>query len=211
MQYDKKYFQGRRSFFYSLGGYRDVPSYFDRLANWFRPHTGTGPVLDVGCAYGFLLARFNDGRELAGCDVSEWAIQEAARRLPKARFTVLDHDGRLPYPDAHFSAILCTEVIEHIAPGQQVRLLSESVRILAPGGRFCMSGPNLNLLRRLIYSGADRREAHVGMRSLGDWKQELARHSLQPVASWTFLHGFLPGRFQQSWMPECAVVARKEG
>jgi SAM-dependent methyltransferase len=187
MQYDRSYFQGRRSFFYSLGGYRDVGVYFDRLAGWFRPHAGTGPLLDIGCAYGFLLARFNDGRDLRGCDVSSWAIEQASLRVPKARF----------------------DVLEHIAPEGQVRLLAEVARILVPGGRFCMTSPNLCILRRTVYFGADRRESHIGMRSLGDWKQELRRRNLYTVASWTFLHGFLPGRFTSSWMPECALVATR--
>jgi SAM-dependent methyltransferase len=210
MQYDKKYFQGRRSFFYSLGGYRDIAPYFDRIARWFRPHTGKGPLLDVGCAYGFLLARFNDGRDLAGCDISAWAIERATRRLPRARFAVLSHDGGLPYPDGHFSAVMCTDVLEHIAPDRQARVLSEAARVLAPGGRFCMTGPNLSRLRRRLYAGADRREAHVGMRHLRQWKKELLHHNLRPVASWTFLHGFLPGRFRAHWLPECALVAKKE-
>ncbi|MCX5669731.1 MAG: class I SAM-dependent methyltransferase [Planctomycetota bacterium] len=210
MQYDRKYFQGRRSFFYSMGGYRDVGLYFNRLARWFRPHTGRGPLLDVGCAYGFLLARFNDGRDLAGCDVSAWAIQQAIGRVPRGRFSVLDPDGGLPYPDASFSAVLCTDVLEHLAPDDQGRLLSESARVLAPGGRFCMTTPNLNFLRRRLYGGADRREAHVGMRRLGELKRELGRQNLRTLEHWTFLHGFLPGRFRSAWLPECALVARKE-
>jgi len=211
MQYDRLYFSGRRSFFYSLGGYRDFASYFNRLAAWFRPHAGTGPLLDVGCAYGFLLARFNDGRELAGCDISDWAIREAGRRLPHARFLVLDSGGPLPYPDAHFSAVLCTDVLEHIAPDGQAALLAEAERILVPGGRFCMTTPNLGAVRRHIYLGADRREAHIGMRHLDDWVRELGRRNLRTVDCWTYLHGFLPGRFHRPWMPECAIVARKEG
>ena len=210
MQYDKRYFAGRRSFFYSLGGYRDVKSYFDRLARWFRPHAGSGPLLDVGCACGFLLSRFNDGRGLAGCDVSAWAIEQAAKRLPRAAFAVLENNGLLPYPDGHFSAVLCTDTLEHLAPEVQARTLSETARVLAPGGRFCMTAPNLNTLRRYVYPGADRREAHVCMHHLNGWKRELSRHNLHPVESWTFLHGFLPGRFSALWMPECAVVARKD-
>jgi SAM-dependent methyltransferase len=210
MEYDQAYFQGRRSFFYSLGGYRDVSLYFSRLARWFRPHAGNGPLLDVGCAYGFLLSRFNDGRELAGCDVSAWAIQQAVRRLPRARFAVLSHDGLLPYPDGCFSAVLCTDVLEHIAPAQQVRLLGETARVLAPGGRFCMTSPNLGGVRRRLYPRADRREEHIGMRNLSEWKQELLRHRLRTVDSWTFLHGFLPGRFNVRWLPECALVAARE-
>jgi SAM-dependent methyltransferase len=211
MQYDRLYFSGRRSFFYSLGGYRDFSSYFNRLAGWFRPHMGAGPLLDVGCAYGFLLARFNDGRELAGCDISDWAIQQATRRLPRARFTVLQPDGVLPYPDGHFSAILCTDVLEHVAPDRQAALLAEAARVMAPGGSFCMTSPNFSPLRRRVYRRADRREGHIGMRRLEEWSEELQRQGLRTVESWTYLHGLLPGRYHKPWMPECALVAKKDG
>ncbi|HUU10229.1 MAG TPA: methyltransferase domain-containing protein [Phycisphaerae bacterium] len=209
MLYDKKYFQGRRSFFYSMGGYRDVGLYFDRLARWFRPHAPSGPLLDVGCACGFLLSRFNDGRTLCGCDVSQWAIDEATRRLPKARFAVIDDDGRLPYPDGQFRTVLCTDVLEHVAGEAQTRMLSEFARVLAPGGQVCITTPNLNRFRRWVYRRADRMEAHVGMRHLRDWRREFGRHGLGITRHWTYLHAFLPGRFGSPWLPECALVARR--
>lgn len=209
MQYDRDYFEGRTSFFYQVGGYREVALYFNRLARWFLPHAGRGPLLDFGCAYGYLLARFDDGRELAGCDVSAWAVSRAERRLPHARFRVIDPDGGLPYDAQSFGAVLCTDVLEHIEPSRQPRVLEELARVLAPGGRFCMTTPNLGTLRRWLYGAADRAEGHVGMRRVGEWRRLLARHGLCVVDSWTYLHGFLPGRFRRSWLPECAIVAAK--
>jgi len=209
MQYDQDYFEGRTSFFYSMGGYRDVETYFGRLARWFSPHAGAGPILDFGCAYGFLLARFDDGRPLSGCDVSPWAIQQAERRLPHARFHLLDADGGLPYGDGAFDAVLCTDVLEHIEPARQSQVLGEVKRVLAPGGRFCMTTPNQGLMRRWLYNWADRNEGHVGIRRIGEWRRLLAQSGLPVVDSWTYLNGFLPGKFQRSWLPECAIVARK--
>jgi SAM-dependent methyltransferase len=209
MEYDRDYFEGRTSFFYCMGGYREVGLYFNRLARWFLPHAGHGPLLDFGCAYGFLLARFDDGRELAGCDVSEWAIRRAERRLPHANFHVLDPSGGLPYGDRLFGAVLCTDVLEHIAPDRQADVLGEVARVLAPGGRFCMTTPNLGTMRRWLYGRADRTEGHVGMRRLGEWKRLLARQGLRVEECWTYLHGFMPGKFRRSWLPECAIVATK--
>ena len=209
MQYDQDYFEGRTSFFYSFGGYRDVETYFGRLARWFSPHAGTGPLLDFGCAYGYLLARFDDGRPLSGCDVSPWAIQQAERHLPHARFHLLDADGGLPYGDASFEAVLCTDVLEHIEPARQPQVLGELNRVLAPRGRFCMTTPNVGMMRRWLYAGADRAECHVGMHRLRDWRRLLAQCGLPVVDSWTYLNGFLPGRFHRSWLPECAIVAQK--
>lgn len=209
MRFDQDYFEGRTSYFYQFGGYRDVGSYFSRLAGWFAPHAGSGAVLDVGCAYGFLLARFDDGRPLCGCDVSEWAIRQAEARLPRGRFQVIGASDPLPYEDGRFDSVLCTDVLEHLVPARQDAVLAEVARVLAPGGRFFMTTPNLGLLRRWVCGRADRAEEHITMRPLRAWKDELARHGFQTLDSWTYLNGFLPGRLRVGWLPECAIVARK--
>jgi len=209
MVYDRDYFEGRTSYFYQFGGYRDVGKYFTRLAGWLRPHTGSGPMLDLGCAYGFLLSRFDDGRRLYGCDVSEWAIRQAADRFPQGQFVTADGTGPLPYDDGRFETVLCTDVLEHIAPERQTDVLAEVHRILAPAGRFCMTTPNLGRLRRWIYRRADRLERHIGMRHLEGWKAELGRLGFQIADCWTYLNGFLPGRLHVTWLPECGIVARK--
>jgi SAM-dependent methyltransferase len=211
MVYDEAYFRGRTSYFYQFGGYRDVGKYFTRLANWFRPHAGRGAVLDIGCAYGFLLSRFADGRRLYGCDVSEWAIDQARRRLPQAEFVTADGTAPLPYDDGRFEAVLCTDVLEHIHPDRHGNVLAEVHRVLAPSGRFCMTTPNLSLMRRCVYRRADRLEQHIGMRHLKEWQAELARHGFEVTDRWTYLNGFLPGRLRVTWLPECGIVARKAG
>jgi len=209
MRFDQDYFEGRTSYFYQFGGYRDVGSYFSRLAGWFAPHAGSGAVLDVGCAYGFLLARFDDGRPLCGCDVSEWAIRQAEARLPRGRFQVIGAADPLPYEDSRFDSVLCTDVLEHLVPERQYAVLAEVARVLAPGGRFFMTTPNLGLLRRWVYGRADRAEEHVAMRPVHAWKDELARRGFEMLDIWTYLNGFLPGRLRVGWLPECAIVARK--
>jgi SAM-dependent methyltransferase len=207
--YDRDYFRGRTSCFYRFGGYRDVGSYFDRLAGWFRPHVGRGPMLDLGCAYGFLLARFDDGRRLCGCDVSAWAVRQARRRLPHAEFVVADGSRPLPYAAGRFEAVLCTDVLEHIDPCRHDGVLAEVHRLLAPGGRFCLTTPNLGRLRRWVYARPDRVEGHVGMRHVAAWTAALAPHGFDLIDSWTYLNGFLPGRARVTWLPECGIVARK--
>jgi ubiquinone/menaquinone biosynthesis C-methylase UbiE len=115
----------------------------------------------------------------------------------------------LPYGDRSFDAVLCTDVLEHIEPDRQSQVLGEVARVLAPGGRFCMTTPNRGLMRRWLYGRADRTEGHVGIRRVGEWRRLLAQSGLPVVDSWTYLNGFLPGRFQRTWLPECAIVAQK--
>src|SRR5262249_29482934 len=45
----------------------------------------------------------------------------------------------LPVPDAGFGAVVCTEVLEHIAEPEAV--LVELLRVLEPGGRLCLTVP----------------------------------------------------------------------
>jgi glycosyltransferase involved in cell wall biosynthesis/SAM-dependent methyltransferase len=53
-----------------------------------------------------------------------------------------------PYPDGHFSTILCCELIEHL-PTDPLHLMSEVNRILKPGGHFVLTTPNIISMRAL--------------------------------------------------------------
>jgi SAM-dependent methyltransferase len=47
-----------------------------------------------------------------------------------------------PYPNSHFTAIVCTELLEHLSL-DPMHLMSEANRILKPGGFLILSTPNL--------------------------------------------------------------------
>jgi SAM-dependent methyltransferase len=51
-----------------------------------------------------------------------------------------------PYPDAHFSTVLCCELIEHLA-ADPMHMMAEINRILKPGGHLVLTTPNLAGLR----------------------------------------------------------------
>ena len=51
-----------------------------------------------------------------------------------------------PYPDEHFSTVLCGELIEHLF-ADPMHLMSEVNRILKPGGHFVLTTPNVASLR----------------------------------------------------------------
>jgi len=53
---------------------------------------------------------------------------------------------RFPYPDEHFSTVLCGELIEHLF-GDPMHLMSEVNRILKPGGHIVLTTPNIASLR----------------------------------------------------------------
>ena len=51
-----------------------------------------------------------------------------------------------PYPDGHFSTVLCCELIEHLGH-DPMHLMAEVNRILKPGGHVVLTTPNLISLR----------------------------------------------------------------
>jgi glycosyltransferase involved in cell wall biosynthesis/SAM-dependent methyltransferase len=53
-----------------------------------------------------------------------------------------------PYPDGHFTTVLCCELIEHLA-SDPVHMMAEINRILKPGGHLVLTTPNLASLRSL--------------------------------------------------------------
>jgi ubiquinone/menaquinone biosynthesis C-methylase UbiE len=109
-------------------------------------------VLDLGCGEGrhVIAAHALDGVDAVGVDLSVADLDTAAQRLaefagqtaqqPAALFALLAADGRrLPFPDASFDAVICSEVLEHIPDYRAV--LDEIARVLKPGGRLCVSVP----------------------------------------------------------------------
>jgi glycosyltransferase involved in cell wall biosynthesis/SAM-dependent methyltransferase len=53
---------------------------------------------------------------------------------------------RFPYPDEHFSTVLCCELIEHLFE-DPMHLMSEVNRILKPGGHLVLTTPNVAGMR----------------------------------------------------------------
>jgi glycosyltransferase involved in cell wall biosynthesis/SAM-dependent methyltransferase len=53
-----------------------------------------------------------------------------------------------PYPDAHYSTVLCCELLEHLFE-DPMHLMSEIHRILKPGGHLVLTTPNIASLRAI--------------------------------------------------------------
>jgi ubiquinone/menaquinone biosynthesis C-methylase UbiE len=107
--------------------------------------TGAGAndrVLDVACGPGFLSMAFAKRcAEVVGFDATdaflELARAEAARRgLDNLRFQHGDAE-QLPFADGSFQVVSCRAAFHHFARPE--RVLSELVRVLAPGGRIVIA------------------------------------------------------------------------
>lgn len=112
--YGREYWSGDKAKAWGGGDYADGPAQ-EILAGVVRRHVlpAGGSVLEVGCAFGFLVRRLRaDGYRVTGCDLSGYclaqAVPEAAGRLQAASVLAL------PYRDRSFDLVLCFEVLEHL-------------------------------------------------------------------------------------------------
>ena len=120
-------------------------------------------VLDIGCAYGYLLSLFDNAMcETYGIDISEYAIEQA-RRITRAKLYVCDADRGLPmFQDDFFDLIIMLHVIEHLRSPYNV--LKEVYRVLKPRSTLIVSTPNLNAIARLLLKLIKRENEWHGFR-----------------------------------------------
>jgi SAM-dependent methyltransferase len=115
--------------------------------DWYVDYLApTDVVLDVGCNNGaHTLAAARRARMVFGMDYDAGQLRVAAatareRGLRNVHLMAWDITTAFPFPAAHFDAVLFLDVIEHIHP--RVEVLREIRRVLKPGGRLLVSGPN---------------------------------------------------------------------
>lgn len=102
-------------------------------------------LLDIGCGNGEFLATAAarwPAAELLGLELSEAAVADARRKVPKAHFRACDllGDARPEPGDAGWAThAVCSEVLEHV--DDPVGLLRSARRWLAPGCRLVVTVP----------------------------------------------------------------------
>lgn len=120
--------------------------WFDRHIDWQGKD-----VLEIGCAGGFMAeALARRGARVTGIDPATDAVK-AARAHARAGGLCIDYDvgigETLPYKNRSFDAVVCVDVLEHVADLNKV--LSEVNRTLRPGGLFLFDTINRNPLARI--------------------------------------------------------------
>src|SRR6266699_2632451 len=91
-------------------------------------------VLDVGCGSGRWVRRLEErGLSVVGIDQSSEMLSLARKRGTLCPMVSCEVQN-LPFRDESFECVSAVTVIQHIPPQEQVRALSEMVRVLRPGG-----------------------------------------------------------------------------
>jgi SAM-dependent methyltransferase len=121
------------------------------LRRFLVEHEIRGPILDVGTGVGGNLDDLGGVSPTYGVELSATAARRAA-----AHGTVVVADGaRLPFADAVFGGVVCTEVLEHV--DDPAASFAEMARVLRPGGLAYVTTPNYANLAGLHKWLADRR------------------------------------------------------
>jgi SAM-dependent methyltransferase len=96
---------------------------------------GEGPVLDVGCGSSRIIASLPPG------SVAVDVLHRKLRYARKFGRPLVHGSGfTLPFADASFPCVLCSQVIEHVPKASPI--LDELCRVLQPGGRLVLGTPD---------------------------------------------------------------------
>jgi len=104
---------------------------FRQLAEQMLP----GPTLEIGAGPGLLKAELP---HIISSDI-----------VPRPHLELAGDAHILPFPDGSLRNVVGVDVVHHFYEPQ--RMLAESVRVLAPGGRIVLSEPWITPVSRLVY------------------------------------------------------------
>jgi SAM-dependent methyltransferase len=123
---------------------------FDELEAAIKQGAAEPPrVLDAGCATGALLAKLRDrGWACAGVELSPSADYARRERGLDVRCAGLEESR---FPDASFDLVLASHLIEHL--NDPAAFVREAHRVLAPGGYFLVTTPNIDGFQARLFRG----------------------------------------------------------
>lgn len=172
--YDEAYYVGGGKSNYE--DYRRVEPAIDvgfmpevvRYADAARAGRPDPACLDVGCAMGFYVQRFDRvGWDAHGLDISEYAVAQGEAR--GVHNLVVGSVDELPYENERFDFVFSIDVVEHVAQPLAEAMVAEIHRVLRPGGVCFLATPNFltNAYWNAYTPGFEDRDAtHVNYQSV---------------------------------------------
>ena len=113
-----------------------------------------GPVLEIGPGPGLVteaLVRYGVA-ELTSLEIEPAAAESLRERYGKRVRVETGDAAAMPFPDASFTAVVCCTMLHHVptAAGQD-RVLTESRRVLLPGGMLAGSDSRTSFRFRMFH------------------------------------------------------------
>lgn len=164
--YDEGYYHGANSGYPAAGYESEHATWHHWVAHLAKEMRPGARWLDLGCAYGYLVAEaVAGGFDAIGVDVSAYALARARHDAPAAAGRVLRGlaDG-LPFGDASFDVVSAFDVLEHLHEPEPA--LAEIARVLKPGGVLVGATPD-----PLYFQGEE--ETHFSERPPSYWIDRL--------------------------------------
>lgn len=160
---------------------------------------GNSKVLDLGCGDGNVSQLYVERK---GCKVIGIDISGSALKLAREKIEALCgdlNDTLLPFKDEVFDAVTVVDVLEHLI--NPLSLLSETHRLLKPGGRLILSVPNFarwdNRIRMLLGKPLDI----LHWEKYGDGAEHLHWFTCEKVAYFLRKAGFKKIKFVPTGLP----------
>lgn len=118
-------------------------------------------VLNIGFGTGDLERRFLDDDQIAwiGIDISSWAVKNAKKKYPHARFIKGDIRN-INLKKEKIDYVVAMEVLEHIRSSQIFTVLEKILQLLKPKGKLIVSVPLNEGLELMVKKGLNP-NAHV--------------------------------------------------
>ena len=124
--------------------------YASRTWEHYRPilahilaNSAPGPILDIGAGTGlFVEGATRWGLDCRGIEGSPEAVELGRQRYPGLRLSQHYLDAPLPFAEEWFQTALLHQVIAHLERDVARHVLSETARILRPGGLILIFSPS---------------------------------------------------------------------
>lgn len=161
--FSKDYFFGKKKSNYYNYNWWDKDSKWKHIIKAVEKNKISGKVLDIGCAFGFLLKRLRlYFRELHGLDISGYAVERARKEVPSAKLEILNIDtDELPYSDEYFDLITALDVLEHTQSIE--KNLKKIVKKLKKDGYLIVTVPIKDSWAGRIFSFFDKDYSHISV------------------------------------------------
>lgn len=138
-------------------------------------------ILDAGCGNGWLASLYRGRHMVVGIDLADANLRRIRELgLHPVKYNL---DRTLPFADACFDTVVCSEILEHIFSPDM--LLREIMRVLKPGGRVILTVPNLHCMRNRLDVLLGTFTPFVEFRVHDDLTDELAHVGVQHIHHYT--------------------------